>query len=414
MTGYEGHFLKGLAGGIQSGINMGTQLQEMRWQKKQRKELEEKQAKMLEVSNLWNAKIKEAGTDNIYSDEEIAQISTIYLSGGYEFMEHYQGAMEAIKSMNKAKYDQEKEWMDLFTSGVEGLPPGDIQAMYEYVQPYITSEKGKNTLEAYNNIIQKRATIAQNQPEDIWGQAATLPQDVRPEYLRSKGIEIPQPAEAPATELDKMGETQKKLDAAYATGNANYFNQMAKSLNIPTTFDTYKQGYEKPGAIGEGGVATEKHRVTSLPTLEKYRENTLNADSWEDAEKIINDYTEAGYDPSQLGIDKEAWANSQTEYLSNLLKAIKATANEKGWLKSGEITPQEVSNQIDKNAPAPDVYEEFRKEYMKYRDLLEKAGVDVSQFPKLKPLSEIEKVGFWEGVKTFSGVGKGQYKSIYY
>ena len=172
MADYSGYFLQGLSSGIQSGINMGTQLQEMRWQKKQRKELEEKQAKMMEVSNLWNAKIKEIYADNNATDEETAQLTTIYLSGGYEFMEHYQGAMEAIKSMNKAKYDQEKEWMDLFVSGVEGLPPGDIQAMYEYVQPYVTSEKGKNALEAYNNILQKRSTI--QPPPEIFSTAEAL------------------------------------------------------------------------------------------------------------------------------------------------------------------------------------------------------------------------------------------------
>jgi len=172
MADYSGYFLQGLSSGIQSGINMGTQLQEMRWQKKQRKELEEKQAKMMEVSNLWNAKIKEIYADNNATDEETAQLTTIYLSGGYEFMEHYKGAMDAIKSMNKAKYDQEKEWMDLFVSGVEGLPPGDIQAMYEYVQPYVTSEKGKNALEAYNNILQKRSTI--QPPPEIFSTAEAL------------------------------------------------------------------------------------------------------------------------------------------------------------------------------------------------------------------------------------------------
>jgi len=260
---FSGYFLQGLSSGLQSGLNMGQQIQEMRWQKKQRKELEEKQAKMLEVSNIWNAKIKEAGADNIYSDEEIAQISTIYLSGGYEFTEHYKGAMDAIKSMNKAKYDQEKEWMDLFTSGVEGLPSGDIQAMYDYVLPYITSEKGKNILEAHNNILQKRAKIAQTpqtvSPYDFYGQS---PADVQGQIAGSvagqtpglEGVEFSQPATAQPTEMDKMGETQKKLDYAYNTGNANYFNQVAKSLGSPATFDTYKQGYEKPVVPGVDGV----------------------------------------------------------------------------------------------------------------------------------------------------------------
>jgi len=253
---FSGYFLQGLGEGLQSGMNMGQQLQEMRWQKKQRKELEEKQAKMLEVSNLWNAKIKEAGADNIYSDEEISQISTIYLSGGYEFMEHYQGAMDAIKSMNKAKYDQEKEWMDLFANGIEGLSPGDIQEAYDYIKPKITSEKGLNMLEAYSNMQKRKAEAVQAQPTaEVFGSAGAT-REAYPEAgyeysATAKGyvptFQKPTTPEAPPTELDIMGETQKKLDYAYNTGNANYFNQIAKSLGVDTTFDTYKQ---KPGVAG--------------------------------------------------------------------------------------------------------------------------------------------------------------------
>ena len=256
---FSGYFLQGLGEGLQSGMNMGQQLQEMRWQKKQRKELEEKQAKMLEVSNLWNAKIKEAGADNIYSDEEISQISTIYLSGGYEFMEHYQGAMDAIKSMNKAKYDQEKEWMDLFANGIEGLSPGDIQEAYDYIKPKITSEKGLNMLEAYSNMQKRKAEAVQAQPTaEVFGSAGAT-REAYPEAgyeysATAKGyvptFQKPTTPEAPPTELDIMGETQKKLDYAYNTGNANYFNQIAKSLGVDTTFDTYKQAYKKPEAVG--------------------------------------------------------------------------------------------------------------------------------------------------------------------
>jgi len=406
---YSGYFLQGLSSGLQSGLNMGQQIQEMRWQKKQRKELEEKQAKMLEVSNLWNAKIKEAGADNIYSDEEIAQISTIFLSGGYEFIEHYQGAMDAIKSMNKTKYDQEKEWMDLFTSGAEGLPPGDIQAMYDYVAPYITSEKGKNILEANNNIKQRKAKIAQNQPEDIWGQAGTLPQEVRPDYLRSKGIEIPQPATAQPTEMDVMGETQKKLDYAYTTGNANYFNQVAKSLGSPATFDTYKQGYEKPGAATG---AAEKTRVTSLPQLEEYRDKALNADSWEDAEKIINDYTEAGYDPSQLGVTKEDWANVKKSDLDNLVAVLKEITAGTPNVKGSKLYSFEINGKV-KEQTGEEWFKQVYESYVALLKLLEEQGVDTSQYKKLKPLSEI-KAGFIKGLTTFGGVGKGDLVNIYY
>lgn len=415
---YSGYFLQGLGQGLQTGLNMGQQLQEMRWQKKQRKELEVKQAKMIEVSNIWNAKIKEAGADNIYSDEEIAQLSTIVLSGGYEFMEHYKGALDAIKSMNKSKYDQEKEWMDLFASGVEGLPSGDIQAMYEYIKPRITSEKGLNILEAYNNILQKRAKVAQDQPQP---EVFTSPEAVLAKYPDSgytysanaggyvPTFQKPTKEEAPPTELDIMGETQKKLDAAYATGNANYFNQMAKSLNVPTTFETYKQKYEKPGT---GGV--EKSRTTSLPQLEKYRDKALNADSWEDAEKIINDYTEAGYDATQLGVTKEAWADVKKSDLDNLvavLNEITAGTPEGRNIKGKKKFAFEMDGESTEKT-GEEWYKSVYESYIALLKLLEEQGIDTSQYKKLKPLSEIKKIKF--GGFVGGGVETGDLTFIYY
>jgi len=66
-------------------------------------------------------------------------------------------------------------------------------------------------------------------------------------------------AEAPPTELELQAETQKKLDYAYNTGNASYFNQTAKALGVDTTFETYKQKYEKP----EAGKKTPEGEITA-------------------------------------------------------------------------------------------------------------------------------------------------------
>jgi len=259
MVGYGGSFLKGLAGGLQTGINMGTQLQEMRWQKKQRKQLEETQTRMLEAGNLWNAKIKEISADNIITDEEMAQLSTVFLSGGYEFMEHYGSAMNYITGMKDKEYKQELEWINLYIDGIAGLSPGDIQAAYDFIEPKITSEKGLNMLEAYTNMQKRKQEAMQAQPT---AEVFTTLEAARAKYPEAKiefnaqaggyvveAGEVKPPA-APPTELDIMGETQKKLDYAYNTGNANYFNQIAKSLGVDTTFDTYKQAYKKPEAVG--------------------------------------------------------------------------------------------------------------------------------------------------------------------
>jgi len=254
--------------------------------------------------------------------------------------------------------------------------------------------------------------------DEIMGVTKALPEEYRKGYMEQQGVI--EPGLQPTTTPKAPGISDYK-------GAVDYLKNFSKITTPPDTFNKVKAGLQNKFPDidlsditqeslrePEKAVGAEKPRVTSLPQLEEYRDKALKADSWEDAQNIINDYTEAGYDTSQLKINKEVWINHKKEYLNNILNLIKSTINEKGWLKSGEITPQEVGGIIDKNKPAPEAYEEFRKEYMKYRDILEKAGVDVSQFPKLKPLSEIEKVGFIEGIKTFGGVGKGQYKSIYY
>ena len=84
------------------------------------------------------------------------------------------------------------------------------------------------------------------------------------------------------------------------------------------------------------------------------------------------------------------------------------------WLRKGNITSAEVGYEIEDDIQKVEmVYEAAREEYMNYRDILEEMGIDVSQYPKLKPLSEIERVGGTEG---FFGlvIEKGDYKSIYY
>ncbi len=45
MAGTGGHFLKGLSSGIQSGLNMGHEIQEMQWKKAERQRLADAQEK---------------------------------------------------------------------------------------------------------------------------------------------------------------------------------------------------------------------------------------------------------------------------------------------------------------------------------------------------------------------------------
>ena len=151
----------------------------------------------------------------------------------------------------------------------------------------------------------------------------------------------------------------------------------------------------------------------AVSTTENTREDILNADTFEDAERIYKNHI-TKYGETDLGITdlKQEWGKVQTDYLNNIKTSIGNIIDEKGWLKKGTITSAEVGLDFAGEQPVEEIYKKLKEEYMKYRDMLEKLGIDVSQFPRLKSLEEIEKVGLGEG---FWGWGKqrGQYKSIY-
>ena len=256
MAGYGGYFLQGVSEGLQTGFNMGQQVQEMKWRKAQQKRLEDKELKITEGASLYSNLVKQLGEDGSYSDDDIMKLNTAFLSAGYEVQAVIKDSHNAIQTMNKGKLEQDLEWLDMFAGWTEGLDPKDVSGVFESVRGQLQTEKGKQIYEAYNNIYKKKYEAVQAQPTaEVFGSAGAT-REAYPEAgyeysATAKGyvptFQKPTTPEAPPTELDIMGETQKKLDYAYNTGNANYFNQIAKSLGVDTTFDTYKQ---KPGVAG--------------------------------------------------------------------------------------------------------------------------------------------------------------------
>lgn len=426
MADYSGYFLQGLAGGIQTGMNMGTQLQEMRWQKKQRKALEEKQAKMLEVTDIWNAQIIEFAPGG-FSDDEITKLTTTFLSGGYEFTEHYQGAMNAIKSMNERAYKQELEWMDLFIEGVKGLPPGDIESAYEFVKPYIKSEKGLNQLEAYNNFLKKRSEITPTL--EVFPSAEAL----KEKYPKA-GVKYTDEGYVPTfaePTVKAPTAADRKLDWAIDSYNEGKisFNELSKYMGTyiaPEEMSAKEKEIElakQYGATNEEiknkllGISVGPEPTPAPTSTENVRGAIFDADTLEDAQRIYKNYADK-YDETALGITdlKGEWTDNQISYLSNIFdtinKSIKYLIDEKGHLRKGTVTQEEIGVEFKGEQPIEEIYKLLKEEYTKYRDMLEKLGVDVNQYPKLKSLEEIEKVGFWEGFWGF-GKQRGQYKSIY-
>lgn len=408
MAGYGGYFLKGLAGGLQTGFNMG----QMKWQQNEKKKLQKKQDEMMEASSVFNNMVAQLGEDGSYSNDDMMKINTSYMALGYDVKERVDGTYKAIQAMDKKTMEANYQWFDLVLNATSGMQSGDAQEIWDTVRPFVSGEKGLQTYEAMESITKKRSEIAAAQPTP---EVFTSPTGVTEKYPEAgwkytdKGyVPVYKEPTAPPTELDLQAETQKKLDYAYNTGNASYFNQTAKSLGIDTIFETYKQKYKPEGAGGK------QDRTTSLPQLEKYREKALNADTWEDAESIIKDYTEAGYDKTQLGVNKESWASVKKSDLDNLVAVLdEITAgtpegrNIKGKKEfSFNIDDKEVTK------TGAEWYEVVYESYIALLKLLEETGVDISQYKKLKPLSEIKKIKF--GGFVGKGVETGDLTFIYY
>ena len=228
---------------------------------------------------------------------------------------------------------------------------------------------------------------------------------------------------------------EHKVKEPDLTGAINYLKKFPNPT--PEQFNSLRTGAEKYFNVDLSNVTQEslrepkkiaevKPEPTPAPTsTENIREDILNADKYSDAQRIYDNYA-TKYDVNALGITdlKQEWAKGQMDYLNKVKKSIDNLLVDRGdkgkWLNNKPVTKEMIGLDFDGEQPASEIYKILYKSYMEYLEKLRKLGIDVSQFPKIKPLSEIEKVGGWEGalgigVKGIGiGIKKGDYKSIYY
>ena len=174
----------------------------------------------------------------------------------------------------------------------------------------------------------------------------------------------------------------------------------------------YYATFQKETATTPGGT---KMRATSLDTLEKYREKALDATTWGDAESIIDDYKEAGYDPAPLEekVDEQEWINAKLEELDNHVEMLKEITDEKGKLLGDKKVPF-LSDGEEETQTGEEWYKDIYEAYTFYLAELKKMGVDVSKYPKIRSLEEYNKSDTKLGKGLFYPSTWGKQKSIYY
>ena len=254
MAEYGGFFLKGLAGSLQG---MPQRLYEIKWKKKQEDKLQKKQDELMEITSLYSRTAEELGADGWYSDDDFMKLNTIVITGGTEFQDIIKGTHNHIQGMKESQVEKDFELVDSFIEMSKGMNLKDLDESLEKVRRFVKSESALNKLSAYENVSRRKHEI--HPPVETFPTAGAVT-GAYPEagFKYTEGGYVPtfrEPEEQP-TEIDKMEETKKWLDSAYATGNAEYFNRIAKEKGVPTTFDTYKQEY-KPEVSKEQGTEGE-------------------------------------------------------------------------------------------------------------------------------------------------------------
>lgn len=401
-----GYAISGFTSGFQKGIGLGMEnkkikmlQEEQKRAEKLAKEKEENAMNWLNSNedNLMNFHTQSQDVRNMLILESINYKKewTDYLRDVEDFLQS--GDLEGLKHLNNMEEEKIKAERDMLGFGIrpENAFIGKYysEADMEYVKKL---QMGKLPIKP----------IGKKMYEEEFG-------------------ELPAEAGALSAADRKYNWAIKHYDLPEGDPEKISFEQLSKfmgtDISDPEKRNTIQQRLDEMDKLGATTEEKKNYLLgrTSEPTppvpttTENVREAIKEADTIEDARRINKNYIDK-YGEGTLDIDDvdRYWAEGQTIYLDNIKTAIGNITDEKGWLKKGTLTSAEAGLDFKGDQKVEDIYEMLRKEYMKYRDALEKLGIDISQFPELKPLEEIEKVGLGEGFWGF-GIQRGQYKSIY-
>ena len=405
-----GYGLQAFAGGFQTGLGLG---------------MENKKIKMLQDEQKRAEKLAKEKEEN----------ATNWLNTNKDSLMNFHTQSQDVRNMLILEsINYKKEWTDYLRDVEDFLQSGDLEGL-----------KNLNNMEE----------------ERIKAERDMLGIGVRPEkgfigkYYSEKDMEYVKklqmgklPIKPIGTKMyeEEFGElpaeptsaTDAKLNFAISSYNAGKinFDQLSKYMGTYIAPEKMSAKREEIELMKQYGATNEEIKnkllgvgdagvTTPAPTsTENIRTAILDADTFKDAERIYKNYADK-YDETALGITdlKQDWGSGQISYLNKVKKSIENLLVDRGdkgkWLNNKPVTQEMVGIEFEGEQPASDIYEILYKSYIEYLEKLRKLGIDVTGFPKLKPLSEIEKVGGWEGAIGWGvkgvgfGIKKGDYKSIY-
>jgi len=213
MAQGSGYFWGGFAQGLGSGIQYKLQIDEAKERKRAKEEAKQLQSQIIMEGKRFGEAIDEAYADGNFTDTDYAKLVGLATAAMPELQDRFLSIAKELRSgrLEQAKTEMEalKSTMSYFKDiNFAKLSSEDIDSLFTELDKQFVSPQGKQTLSIAKEYARTKYKTEQVAPEELaFQQAAILPQEVRPEYLRQKGIPIPEvPTELQRkfAEIDKM------------------------------------------------------------------------------------------------------------------------------------------------------------------------------------------------------------------
>ena len=404
MAEYLGYALQAGVQGFQTGMNLAQKKSEMDWQKKQRKKLEEKELKIKEGASVLNNLAQQLSSDGYWSDDDIMKWTTAWLAAGHEIQEITKGSNDAITKMKNTEWERDLELLDLWIDMTNNADPKDIQGSFDMIQGIVQSEKSLGIFDAYFSLQKKKYEVT---PQVEKYSTVAGVQEAHPEagykYTDEGYVPTFQKEEAPKEPTFNEKRFNWKIEQR-RLGNITT-DQFLKSEGMyiaPERMSALEKEIEliiKYGGTNEeiknkllqkGGGGTT---LTPTPTsVENIRKDIKNAPTLADAKRIEKNHIAKYGDTTGIANVEKFWSEERVNRLTSLKQDIDKLLDENKRLKKGTISSTEIISPIEEGEYKIEVmYEDLREEYMKYRKMLEKMGIDLSQFPRLMSYEEYMK-----------------------
>jgi len=387
MAGTGGHFLKGLSSGIQSGLNMGHEIQEMQWKKAERQRLADAQEKAAEELTNYQSKLKIFSEDG-FSEDEYSQLSTLFKTGGLLFQSQVEATHKAIESGHREESQQNIEWMETYAEEIGDSDPKLWKSLFEETRNKLTPEN-RHYFDAYDRSKQKKFDKAQAQPQPqaetfkSYTEAAEAYKDANIKYSPSSNVYYPEGTKASTTK-QPLEYKQKMEDIRIGVANGTYTAEEGKQM-------------EKRLLGGAASMNTEK--TVSYQMVKQVRDDILKKDFWDGedgAASVLKDVEGANYSTEQINIEKERFNlikekenRAKVESTARLIDGMLGTNNTLRGDEEYTLTTKKGKKVTDTKLKL------YKMLYKQYKNHVEMLGhfADIEEFRKLTPPEELKKTG---------------------